>query len=167
MAVMVETWLPDDLALLAAIGRVAVLQAQLDYGLRMTVKSLEGMDVGSALRDTEMAGSKDLKKRIKRLARKRIGSDDDALKQLCAILERARRATERRNTLLHGFWCKKPDGEPGIRTEHGPKPRAVEFRPIPTIPELEALASELDQIADDLNSARLKGFLRDALGANC
>jgi hypothetical protein len=159
MAFKVTKWLPEDAALLAAIGRVAVLHGQLDYCLRMTVKSLEGVSVGKALRDTEGKGPGELSTKIRKVA----GGDGDVPEPLREILNRARLATDRRNKLLHGFWCKRLDGTPGIRTEHGTKPRSVEFGPIPTIAELEDLANELDQVEGELNSARSEGFLKDAL----
>jgi hypothetical protein len=40
------------------------------------------------------------------------------------------------------------DGEPG---------------PIPTVPELDALAAELEAVTNELNHARLEGFLREAI----
>ena len=148
MAFKVTKWLPEDPAVLAAIGRIAVRHGQLNYCLRMTVKSLEGVSVGDALPGTEWEGSRKLSKRIKRIARAHFG-DGDVLKWLEEILNRSRLVTERRNDLLHGLWCQKLDGEPGIRTDH-------EFQAIPTIAELDDLANTLDQVTDDLNSARLK-----------
>jgi hypothetical protein len=161
MAFMATKWLPEDPALLAAIGRVAVLHGHLEYCLRMTIKSLTGIDVGKSLHETELKDFRKLRCRIEEEARQRIG-DRDAVAKLLKILDRSRVATDTRNKLVHGFWCKR-DGTPGIRTEHGKKPRVVEFRPIPTIAELDDLANELDQVEGELNSARSKGFLKDAL----
>ena len=77
--------------------------------------------------------------------------------RLDAILERSRRATEKRNELLHGLWAVELDGDPVFRTP------GHEFRAIPPIAEPEAVADDLAQLAKDLNSARLEGFLHDAL----
>jgi len=161
VAFKVTSWVPDDPVLLAAIGKIAVRHGQLEYCLRMTIKSLTGADVGKSLRETELKNFKELRCRVKKEARQRIG-DNNAVANLLTILDRARAATDRRNEWLHGFWCKR-NGVPGVRIERGKKPRASDLRPIPTVSDLEKLASELDQLADELNFARTNGFIRDAL----
>jgi hypothetical protein len=153
---MIYPGLPNDQQVLAAIGKIALRHGQLDYALKMAVRSLAGISIDEALDATERQLSRELRDRMRRLARKRFG-EGDVLVRLDAILNRSRRATERCNELLHGLWAYELDGGPVTRT-HG-----REFQPIPTVEALEAVADDLAQIAKDLTSARLEGFLRDAL----
>jgi hypothetical protein len=154
MARMGTTLLPDA-DVLAAIGSVAVRHGQLDYCLRMTVKTLARVNFRDGLDGTARQTSFGLRDRIKKLARKHIG-EGPALVKLDAILTRARQATEKRNELLHAFWCQILNGEQGMYIDQA-------FEPIPTIEKLNALATELEGIANELNTARMKGFLHEAL----
>jgi len=153
---MIYPGLPEDQAVLAAIGKIAVRHGQLDHALKMAVRSLAGVTIAEAENATARQGSSQLRERVRKLARKRLG-ESEALIRLEAILERSRRATDKRNDLLHAVWAYELDVGPVVRTE------GTEFGPIPTAAELEAVANDLDQIMKDLNSARLDGFLRDAL----
>lgn len=153
---MILMGLPDDTLVLAAVGKIALRHGQLDYSLKMAVKTLADVTIAQALNATERQSSKELRERVRRLARKRIG-EGGALVKLDDILERARKATDKRNALLHQLWAHELDGGPVVKTGAG------EFVPIPTTQELEAVADELVQVARDLNVARLDGFLRDAI----
>lgn len=55
--------IPDDPTVLAALGKVAIRHGQLDYILRMTVKSILALSIREALDATARQGSKDLRKR--------------------------------------------------------------------------------------------------------
>jgi hypothetical protein len=153
---MIYPGLPDDQQVLAAIGKIALRHGQLDYALKMAVRSLTGVSIDEALDATERQLSRELRDRVRRLAKKRF-CEGDVLVRLDAILNRAQRATQRRNELLHGLWAYELDGGPVMRT------RGREFGPIPTVAALEAVADDLAQIAKDLTFARLDGFLRNAL----
>jgi hypothetical protein len=153
---MITMGLPQDPQVLAAIGKIALRHGQLDYSMKMTIKTLADLPIAEAIDGTQKQGSRTLRERVRHLARKRIG-ESAAMVRLDAILERARRATERRNTLLHGLWAHELDGVPVIRDS------GIEFGPIPTVSELEAVADELATIAKDLTFARLDGFLHEAL----
>jgi hypothetical protein len=147
---------PDDPALLAALGRVALHHAHLDNALRMTIKTLGGVSVQEALDATAFDGSRSLRERIRRLAKKQLG-DGPALIKLQALLERARRVTEERNDLLHGPWASILDGGMQMRTaDH-------KWKQLPTVGELGALEIEIVTIAAELNEARLEGYLFEAL----
>jgi hypothetical protein len=122
----------------------------------MTVKSLTGVSILEALDGTARQGSRELRERIKNIARKRFG-DGEVLVRPCAILEQSQRATDMRNDLLHVLWGHELDGGPVIRTERH------EFEAIPTVAELDAVADQLHLVANDLNFARLDAFLKDAL----
>jgi hypothetical protein len=89
--------------ILAAIGAIALRHGQLDNALRMTIKDLTGVDQTEALDATVRDGSGELRERIRKLARQRLG-DGAALVRLQALLTRVRRATDKRNELMHAVW---------------------------------------------------------------
>jgi hypothetical protein len=156
VATMITFHVPEDKDLLAAFGEVALRHEHLNYVLRMTIKSLAGLRIDEALDATTYDGSRQLRERIRRLARKRLGEGEPLLK-LQALLERSGRATERRNELVHGIWAREMDGEPLRRMpDHS-------WQPLPTCDDLATLSQELEVIAGELNTARLDGFLSDAL----
>jgi hypothetical protein len=157
---MIYLHIPDDPAIVAAIGRIALRHGQLDYILRMTVKTLSGLSIQDALDATARLGSRDLRERIRKLARQRLG-EGPALLRLEAILERAAKATNSRNRLLHSLWAHELDGAPVIRDEDGHA-----FKAIPSGQELNGLANLLAGISTELNTARLDGFLSEALNAH-
>jgi hypothetical protein len=87
---------------------------------------------------------------VRKLARKRFG-ESQTLVHLDALLTRARRATERRNELLHALWAHELDGDPVMRSV------GSEFRPIPAVRELEEVAGEMARITDEIMEARRSG----------
>lgn len=147
---------PRNPELLAAVGEVALRHEHLNHALKMTVKSLAGVKPEDALAATRYASSRELRQRIRKLARKRLG-EGAALIQLEAILARCEALTEERNALIHGVWAKYLDGEAYVHDW------IREPAPIPTVEELRGLANELERQADTLNSQRLHGFLAEAL----
>jgi len=153
---MITFHVPNDKDLLAAFGEVALRHEHLTHILRMTIKTLAKLKPDEALDATAYDGSRQLRERIRKLARQRLGEGAPLLK-LQALLERCRRATEKRNDLIHGIWSKELDGEPIRRaTDHT-------WQPLPTVDELKVLAEELQHLTDTLNTARLHGFLSEAL----
>ena len=116
---MITFHVPEDKALLAAFGEVALRHEHLNHILRMTIKTLAKLRPQEALDATAYDGSRQLRERIRKLARPRLG-EGEALLKLEAILERCRRVTERRNELTHGIWAKELDGEPNAE-RFGPK----------------------------------------------
>jgi hypothetical protein len=153
--------LPKDERLLATIGTIALRHAQLDNALRMTVKDLAGVTKQEGLDATARQGSRELRERVRKLGRKRLG-EGEALVRLDALLQRAARVTERRNQLLHSVWGRDTDGR-------GDYFRAEDhsFQPAPEVKELEKLLIELTSLlADFLDAARSGGRLYEALNAN-
>jgi hypothetical protein len=148
--------LPDDDKILAAIGTIALRHGQLDNALRMTIGDLTGVEKTESLDATARDGSRELRDRIRRLARKRLG-EGTPLVRLQAILTRAARATDKRNELLHAVWGTELDGGPIMRGDDH------KFRPPPSVLELEALHEEIARILIDLIDARFNGFLFEAL----
>jgi hypothetical protein len=156
MAKMMMFHIPSDKDLLAAIGEVALRHEHLNHILRMTIKTLARLDIDEALDATAYDSSSQLRERIKKLARQRLGEGEPLLK-LQALLERCKRATEKRNDLVHSVWGKELDGEPAR------KGSGHEWRPLPTATELHDLAENISQLTSQLNEARLEGFLHEAL----
>ncbi len=70
---MIFMGLPGDAAVLAAIGKIALRHGQLDYSLKMTIKTLAGTTIREAVDATERQSSRDLRERIRRLAASELG----------------------------------------------------------------------------------------------
>lgn len=155
MAKMMAFHVPSDRELLAAIGEVALRHEHLNHILRMTIKTLARLDVNEALDATAYDNSSQLRERIKKLARQRLG--EGPLLKLQALLECCRCATEKRNDLVHSVWGKELDGKPAR------KGSGHEWRPLPTTAEMHDLAENLSDLTSQLNEARLEGFLHEAL----
>jgi len=148
--------IPSDKDLLAAVGEVALRHEHLNHILRMTIKTLARLEVDEAMDATAYEGSAYLRDCVRRLARQRLGEGEPLLR-LKALLERCRRATEKRNDLVHSVWGRELDGEPAR------KGSANAWGPLPTSPELHSLAEELMRLTAELNEARQVGFLQEAL----
>jgi hypothetical protein len=147
---------PEDQALLAAFGEMALRHEHMNYILKMTIKTLAGITPADALAATKYQSSRQLRDRSKTLARKVLG-EGAALLELQALVHTCEALTEKRNDLVHGFWAKEPEGDAHIRDAHGNE------RPLPTVDELCALAKEIENHTKHLNSERLQGFLAKAL----
>lgn len=147
--------LPDEPVLLQAVARVALRHAQLDYMLKMAVKTLAGVTIEQALDATEYVGARELRERVKKLAKNAFG-EGPALIKFQALLTRCARATDRRNDLLHNIWCRFLDGDAHVKTSTG-------LEPLPKAEELEALAREIKGLCVELNEARLEGYIHQAL----
>jgi len=148
--------IPSDEKILAAVGKIAIRHGQLDHILKMTVKSILGISIEKALDATQRQASSELRKRVRTLAKQKLG-EGNTLVRLDALLTRAKRATESRNEILHSLWAVELDGNTVIRDENH------KFQEVPEIDELEKVANGLAKITADLNEARLDGFLKDAL----
>ena len=148
--------LPTDRELLAAFGEVALRHEHLNHILRMTVKTLADLRPDEALDATAYDGSRQLRKRIHKLARQCLGEGPPLLK-LQAVLERCGRVTDKRNELMHWIWAKELDGTPMRR---GPDHKRY---PLPTLDDLKRLSCDIQSLTTELNLARLQGFLSKAL----
>ena len=153
---MMTFHVPEDQSVLVLIGMISLRHSHLDYILRMTVKTLADVSITEALDATRYHGSAQLRRRILKLARQRLG-EGRPLIQLEAIMGRCERMTNRRNSLVHNIWAKELDGDPLVRNEHH------QWEPTPGIDVLDNLADELLAVTQELNAARLEGFLHEAL----
>ncbi len=70
---LIRFYVPQDEALLAALGEVAVRHEQMNYVLKLIIKNLNGMTTERALAATWHTGSKALRERIIKIARNRLG----------------------------------------------------------------------------------------------
>ena len=77
---MVTFHVPDDQELLAAFGEVALRHEHMNHILKMTIKSLAGLTPAEALAATKYEGSGQLRERIRKIARKRLGEGTPLLK---------------------------------------------------------------------------------------
>jgi hypothetical protein len=148
--------LPTDEKILSAVGTIGLRHSQLDNALRMIIKDLTGVDHTEALDATARVGSQQLRERIRKLARQRLG-EGTALVRLQALLTRAQRATDKRNELMHAVWGTELDGGPVMRGD------IHEFQPVPSVTELQELDHEMIRILEDIIKARHDGFLLEAL----
>ncbi len=148
--------IPDDPALLAAVGKVTLHSALLDLVMSMTIKVITGVTVNDALLATARTPSGVLRKRVGKLAKDRLG-DGAPFVELESILYLAEQAAEERNHLVHSVWVHDEDGNPIIQDP-------VKGRlPVPTVEQLEELADHIEQVHGMLNHSRLKGSLKAAL----
>ena len=72
-AKMITFHVPDDKELLAAFGEIALRHEHLNHILRMTIKSLADLTPAEALAATKYEGSRQLRDRIRKIARRRLG----------------------------------------------------------------------------------------------
>lgn len=149
-------YVPDDKELLAALGEVTLRHEHLNHILKMTIKSIAGLTVAEALNATQYEGARQLREYIRKLARKKLGASGACLK-LSALLTRAERLTNQRNRLTHGIWAKELAGDPGLMGAPG------ELEALPSVDQLKALASDLVVLIQEINAARLEGFLKEAI----
>lgn len=150
--------LPADEKVLACLGRIALRHGQLDNQLRMAIKDLTGVSKEEALDATVRDGSRQLRERVLKLSKAKLG-DGAAYVKLQSLLHRAARVTDKRNELFHSVWGTELDGEPMIRNDDH------SFVAAPSAGELTEIGHELEIISDELLSARHGGFLQTALAA--
>ena len=150
---MVNLSLPDDTRLLEAAGRVALAHGQLELMLRMTIKTLTGLTVDEALYATENSKNWELRKDIIRLFNKK--TNDPVLRyKLKSILGKCEQLSKDRKRLLHNAWAISPEGSvvtKGDKHAWGPAAQPD---------DLQSLASEISNQVNELNEARLRGFIR-------
>ena len=151
--------------LLASLGRVMVAHSHLDYTLRMTIKSLADVEFQVAYDATRYDGSAYLREQVRKHGRRRFGESAPQL-QLRAILQRCEDVTARRNGYAHAIWGREfewgreSEGQPMVNTGD------QNWRAYPPPDELDALASSIDAVREELNNARLHGWLGIALAEN-
>ena len=104
------------------------------------------------------SGSSELRARLRKIARTRLGEGAAFLK-LQALMKQCAQVSERRNELTHNIFARDFEGELTVRTQDH------QSLPAPTVAQLEALAHDIFDLAEALNVARKEGFLFEALAA--
>lgn len=155
MAVMMSFHVPENHPeYLKSVARVSLTHSHLDYSLRMCIKSLLGISIDDALEKTDRWGAGQLRTRIDDLATERFG-DGDVLARLQELVDRCEGASARRNRLIHDIVAIDENGVPRLGS--------IEWHLLPKPEELDALATQLLELAKELNHARLKGWLAQAI----
>jgi hypothetical protein len=97
-----------------------------------------------------------LRKRIMKQAEKRLGNSD-AAKKLKALLDKAEKASERRDEFIYNVFGSDDQAKFWTHTESD-KPFDI-----PSVAQLNALTEKIQLIMKELNTARRKGWLLEAL----
>src|SRR4051812_27654762 len=109
---MIFPHVPENPALLAAIGKVAVCHGLLDHVLRRMVKTLTGLTVEQADLALARDGSAMVREMVRRLAVRKFGRESAATLKIRAYLAKCESLTERRNATIHDLYCRELDGDP-------------------------------------------------------
>ncbi|HTU64713.1 MAG TPA: hypothetical protein VMF52_02080 [Steroidobacteraceae bacterium] len=141
---------------LAALGRVTIRHSLLDLVLTGTIKVLAELTATEAQQALEYEGARSKRELIKKLAIARFGKTSQATLKLAAILNSCGKLTDKRNRYVHSLWT-TGKGEAAKLWDGGGHQKA------PTATQLNQLADDIYQVARDLNEARLKGFIFDAM----
>lgn len=156
---MVSLAIPTDAELLQAAGRVALAHGQLEQILRMTVKSLSGLSIQETLDATAEMKSYQLREKIKKLF-KQESCDESQKTKLDAILNKTKRLSDKRNHLIHRPWAKDGQGQWVVKEDDHA------WGQPPSAQVLNQLADEIFQAAVELNTARLNGFIKEAISGS-
>lgn len=148
--------LPGDESVLKTVGKISIAHSQLDYVLRLAVKTILNISLQEARDATRRQSSSQLRDLVRKLAKQKLGECEE-LVRLRALLTRAERATEKRNRLIHNISYQNKRGVFVIKDDNQPS------ETYPTNIELTALLREIQVVAADLNDARLSGFLAVAI----
>ena len=146
---------PENQDLVAAVGKISIIHGHIDRLLRVLFKFFSDVTVEKALAATAYEASSSLRDRIRKLAKAKLGESTELVK-LQALLQRCKISTEKRNALIHNVFARELDGEPLLGTSDGL------WVKVPTLDELNALSSELQELIKDMTHARV-GYLEDAV----
>ena len=156
---MVSLEIPTEAKLLQAAGRVALAHGQLEYSLRMTVKSISGLSVQEALDATATMKVYELREKIKKLFKQKT-RDESEKTRLDSLLNKAKRLSEERNILIHRPWARDSQGKWVVKEEDHTWGKS------PSNEKLDQLANNIWKVAIELNAARLHGFIKEVLSGS-
>ena len=151
---LVDLSLPEDDALLAAAGRVALAHGQLELMLRMVVKSLSGLTAREALDATRGHKAWQLRDEIKGLVKEKTKNRATRLR-IGSALGKCKELSDRRNEMLHNAWGIDESGSIVVKGPNHIWGKAA------TANDLDELAKEITAQVTELNNARLEGFIKD------
>jgi len=156
---MVSLKIPTETKLLEAAGRVALSHAQLEHFLRMTVKSLSGLSLQEALDATKTMKVYELREKIKKLFKQKT-RDESEKTRLDALLNKAKRLSDERNSLIHRPWARDSQGKWVVKEEDH------SWGEPPSNGKLNQLANNIWKTGIELNTARLHGFIKEVLSGS-
>ncbi len=144
--------MPSDQELVMALSKLAIAHTQLELVLRYTVKTLSGLSIADALDATSQDRMPALRERIKQLFKEHKATPTEKVR-LDALLQRAKRLTDKRNNFLHSVWSSTPEGRALMKgADHA-------WGPAPTAEDVQTVTSDLLALYQELNDARLHGFI--------
>ena len=151
--------LPKDHELLIAAGRVALRHGQLEYMLRLVVKTLAGLTINEAMDATREHKNWEVRDEIKKLISQKT-KDRSLILKARALLGESGRLSDRRNELLHKPWAIGEDGTVVVKSAdhawvHGTSTK-----------DLNGLADQILELVVKLNHARLHGFIHEICAAS-
>lgn len=156
---MAMAHMPLDDKLLAAVGRVTVRHAFLDWTLNRTIKTLTGMTPEQADFAFAAEGSASLRRKVLHVAAAKLGKGTDSYKELKKLIDKCESATKVRNGTTHNIWVVIEGEARLLDLQHRER-----VPPLPKANELDELADRIHDLSSQLNAARSKGgFLYDAL----
>lgn len=150
--------LPNDTELLAALGRVAVRHGQLEYMLRMLIKSLRGLEIEEAKVLTKGWPVARLRTEVLGAGAEVLPEGTGALAYLEVMVEKAQGLSDLRNKYLHSVWASELDGDDMLLDV-----KANERLEVPNPGWLNSLAHEIEVWIQQINTARLEGEIADEL----
>jgi hypothetical protein len=153
---MIGYYVPDDEPLLAAVGRVSICHGHLDHSLKMMIKTLADVSISETMDALAFESSSTLRGRIKKLARQRL-DEGQALIKVQALMGNCKRLTDQRNELIHSLYAHELDAGPLVGAHDGT------WGELPKVADVDLLALQITSLARHLNSARLNGFIDEAL----
>lgn len=110
------------------------------------------------IQQTDRAQARSLRKQITDVAKLKFGGGP-TFRRISDLMENARRAAEDRNGIVHDAWGSSIETGSPLHYADGA------MRASPTVAQVEAIAARLDQIAENLNHARLHGWIKEAIEA--
>jgi hypothetical protein len=147
---------PNQPSLNEALGRLAIVHTHLELILRYCVKTIAGQTIQQALDATEGDRLSDLRIRIKQLFKERRPT---ALEKanLDALLGRAKRLSEKRNSYLHRAWSQTAAGRAIMKGEDH------RWGPAPSEEQILQVLEELSSLVGEINEARLNGVIKNVV----
>ncbi|MEJ2309308.1 MAG: hypothetical protein P8Z78_08325 [Gammaproteobacteria bacterium] len=153
---MISFHVPDDKDLLSALGSLTLRHEHMNHILKMTIRSLADLTPEEAFHALKRESTSSLRQRINKLAKKVLGEGKPLLR-LQSLLGRAGDLSKKRNGYVHGIWAIELDGDALILD------LPEKISPSPTVEQLEKLGLEIEALTNELNTARLDGWLKEAI----
>jgi hypothetical protein len=157
---LIRLSLPEDKALLEAAGRAALAHAHLEHVLRLTIKTLSGMRQRDTLITMNKVSVHNVREVIQHLFAEKVQNKGwklqrakDAKAILAKMLDKAAKASGRRNKCIHRPWAKDQNGQLYSKND------AHQWSSPPTAADLKKLANDILEVASEFSEARLEGII--------